>query len=246
MSHLDCLDDDARQDALSIMHRVRDQYEKPLQMPQRRKGKYIDPNVTFDDILNNDDVSERDSSKKGHPALLLCMPYFCLAPYSTYSPATPSEIYPLRTLLQSWHMSTAKKRDLQQAVCQLGYSPKDHVFHIPQIWCLILGNSKSTQMNRILPFHGRSFDQSPLIILDLLVSCTPSPPTDVKRGLSGIKVQAASTEDNHDVLRISDGGSRVWLLAVTNCMTWLVWSPSQKITWYGFLAHCLIGIHLQF
>lgn len=131
---------------MSIMHYVRDQHGKPLQMPQGKREKLLEPNVTIQSILGNDDTSERSFSKKEHPALLLCMPYFCLAPYSTYSPSQGSDFYPMRTLLQSWHMSTPKKRDLQQAICGLEYPTKGQIFHIPQIWCLILGNGKPSML----------------------------------------------------------------------------------------------------
>lgn len=141
---------------MSLLHHVRDRHEKPLQMPQGKKGKYLDFNFATHAILSNNDAFERDSSKKQPSALLLCMPYFCLAPYSTDSASQASESYPLRTLLQSWHMSTPKRRDLQQAICDLGYPTKGQVFHVPQIWCLILGNSKFKITLRT-PFYPENF-----------------------------------------------------------------------------------------
>lgn len=139
---------------MSIMHHVGDQHEKPLQMAHGKRGKYLEPNVTDHAILGNDNSSKHDSSKKEHSALLLCMPYFCLAPYSTYPSSQTSDFHPLRTLLQSWHMSTPKKRDLQQAICGLEYPTDGQIFHVPQIWCLILSNSKSSIMNWTSSCYG--------------------------------------------------------------------------------------------
>ncbi len=130
-----------------ILHQVRDRYEKPLQMPRGRRAKCLAPNVTIHATSSDESTTERDFSKKKRDAVLLCMPYFCLAPYSSSSSPQASDFYPLRTLLQYWHMSTPKKRDLQQAICGLEYSTEGHIFHIPQIWCLILGNSQSSIKN---------------------------------------------------------------------------------------------------
>lgn len=200
-----------------IMHYIRDQHEKPLKMPQEKREKRLEPNVTIQTKLGNDDTSERDFSKKEHPALLLCMPYFCLAPYSTYSPSQGSDFYPMRTLLHSWHMSMPKRRDLQQAICGLDYPTEGQMFHVPQIWCLVLDNDKST----IQQWTSSCCKNSSLTRIYLLVTCTHSPAADIKRGLSGTNLKPATTEDNHPHLRTSDGGSRLWLLSVE---TWLVWS----------------------
>lgn len=110
---------------------------------RERRGRYLEPNVTAHSFRNSDDASERSILAKERPALFFCMPYFGLAPYTTYVPSQTSTFYPLRTLLQSWHMSTSKKRDMQQAICDLQYPTKGYVFHVPQLWCLMLGDGGS-------------------------------------------------------------------------------------------------------
>lgn len=127
---------------MALMSYVRDQYEKPVSMLEGRKGRYLDHNLTSHVAPTSDEASEADTSKPKRSALFLSMPYFCLAPYTTYVPSNTSDFSPIKTLLQSWHPSTPKQRDLQQAVCTLPYSQKGHVFHVPQIWCLMLSNSE--------------------------------------------------------------------------------------------------------
>ena len=139
MLHMDCIDEDVKQDAMSLMHRVRDQHEKPIYMLQGRKGKYLDPGVTTAGILGSGHSPERDYRRRNRPAALLCMPYFCLAPYSDQPPSQASNFYPMRTLLQYSHVSTPKKRDLQQAITGLDLPKGGYIFHVPQMWCLILG-----------------------------------------------------------------------------------------------------------
>ena len=144
MSHLDRLEEAERRAAASIISDVRDRMEKPLHMPEKTVGKHLQPNVTFKPISKNDDASGiRTTSGQKASVSFLCIPYFLLAPYSTGTPLPTSSSYPLRTLLQSRHMSTPKKRDMQQAVRDLNYSKENCVFHVAQVWCLMLGDSKS-------------------------------------------------------------------------------------------------------
>ena len=121
---------------------MRDRNEKPLSMPHGKKGKYLDSDVMTAAVFSKGSTSKEDLKDKERSALFLCMPFFCLAPYSDYSPSQPSNFYPLRTLLQSSDMSTPKARDLQQAISSLDYPMKDCLFHVPQIWCLIIGNGR--------------------------------------------------------------------------------------------------------
>ncbi|KAL8791931.1 MAG: hypothetical protein Q9195_005507 [Heterodermia aff. obscurata] len=141
VSHLDCLEEAERKAAVITIGDVRDQFEKPLPIPGKTVGKYLQPNVAFRRFPLSDDTSgERDISRQEVSVIWLCLPYFWLAPYSTSAPLQKSSSYPLRTLLQSWHMSTPKNREMQQAICDLDYPKEDYVIHVPQFWCLIIGD----------------------------------------------------------------------------------------------------------
>ena len=151
MSHLDRLEEAERRAAASIIGDVRDRLEEPLYMPEKTVGKHLQPNFTSKPISKNDDAPGiRNTSGQKTSVSFLCIPYFLLAPYSTGTPLPRSSSYPLRTLLQSWHMSTPKQRDMQQAVRDLKYSKENYVFHVAQVWSLMLGDSKS---QRESPFN---------------------------------------------------------------------------------------------
>ena len=40
--HLNCLDEEAKEDAIALLNQVREAHEKPLQMPSGRRGKYLE------------------------------------------------------------------------------------------------------------------------------------------------------------------------------------------------------------
>lgn len=203
---------------MALMRHVRDQYEKPLSMPEGRKGRYLDHNLTSHVAPTSDEASEVGTSKHKPSVLFFSMPYFCLAPYTAYVPSNTSDFSPIKTLLQSWHISTPKQRDLQQAVCGLPYSTKGHVFHVPQIWCLMLSNSEPHSTLRY-------FDQRHSLLMGMietLITCMTSQSTADKPQWNGIRVRSVSPEEDQPQLRVSDGGTRVWLLAVKSCTTWTV------------------------
>lgn len=105
------------------------------------KGKYMEANMTDHPVLSSDaNFGQAQETTKDRTATLLCMPYFFVAPYVTEYPSNVPNFHPMRTLLQSSFISTPKKRDLQQAICNLENPEKGHCFHVPQIWCLILGD----------------------------------------------------------------------------------------------------------
>ena len=144
MSHLDCLEEAEKQATIALINAIRDEHEHPLRMPGKTGGRYLTSGIAFEPLSKNDDAPGKHRiSKQEASVSFLCMPYFLLAPYSSDAPSQASSWYPLRTLLQRWQMSTPKKREMQQAICDLHYSKEDYVFHVPQVWCLRLGDSKS-------------------------------------------------------------------------------------------------------
>lgn len=64
--------------------------------------------------------------------------------------------------------------------------------------------------------------------LDAVVSCVHSLGGDSQRGLSGIKEYPASRAEDQPQLLVSDGGTRLWIFAVENCTTWLVYPVYYK------------------
>ena len=73
---------------------------------------------------------------------LLCIPYFSLDRYTSQVLPQKSALHPVRTLLQTQYPSVSKERDMQQAVSLAAETPKDYCYHVPQLWSLILNDSK--------------------------------------------------------------------------------------------------------
>ena len=72
----------------------------------------------------------------------ICLPYFSLKQYGGLLSATNVALFPDQTLLQGQYSRATEQRDMQQAVCQLGTANRGECFHISQLWCLTLDNSK--------------------------------------------------------------------------------------------------------
>lgn len=87
-------------------------------------------------------VSQKGGGKRRKQKLLLiCIPYLHLTSYSPELPSNSNHLHPMKTLLQSKYSGVSKQRDLRQVVCALGSSQKDHCFHVPQLWCLVISDS---------------------------------------------------------------------------------------------------------
>ncbi|KAF2836198.1 hypothetical protein M501DRAFT_255269 [Patellaria atrata CBS 101060] len=102
-----------------------------------------------------------------------------------------SQIHPKRTLLQTRYPSARRERDMQQAVCKLPSTPKDHCFHVNQIWSLVLED-------------------------DLLITCAILPVHDLQR--DSLKIVYDSPISNFIQVCVDSG--RVYCIPLNECQTW--------------------------
>ena len=133
------LSDRERRDISGFLERVQKQYEKTFRTSQGPKGRYMQPNFMQENIISE----ARAQSRRGRNVRVLCLPYFLLKRYTAQPLPSKSPLHPIRTLLQSHFPSAGKELDLQQVICALADTPKEHCIHVPQLWCLILDDSKS-------------------------------------------------------------------------------------------------------
>lgn len=70
------------------------------------------------------------------------MPYYSLEKYMSPDLLPRPTSYPARTILQLRFPSESKERDMQQAITFAPETPKDFCYHAPQIWSLIVDESK--------------------------------------------------------------------------------------------------------
>ena len=131
------LTDDEKYKARKLLEDVKYQYEKPLNTFDGLQVTYVEA------VCSSAGVE--DDEKDEPPMLLLCLPYFELAPLFGKGPTQNSRVHQLRTLLQysSAHAPTSNDKDLQQAVCHLKSSIKGHCYHVSYLWCLFIGKGGS-------------------------------------------------------------------------------------------------------
>lgn len=111
--------------------------------------------------------SDKKATDESHVANWICIPYFRLQQYAESPLASNTALFPAQTLLQSQYSRSSQQRDMDQAVCQLGQVPRGYCFHISQLWCLIVGNSRyPSKTTPPLPFA----DTTPTS-LSLAVQC---------------------------------------------------------------------------
>jgi hypothetical protein len=119
------------------MNRVRKDLETSIRSHRGVIGNFMKPAYISrrGDRSTSDDVSDS--------AYLFCsVPYNQLAQYSSLDKLSNPQLHPRRTLLQKKYPSTPMQRDLQQVVCNIDGTPAGHCFHMPDLWCLIINDSK--------------------------------------------------------------------------------------------------------
>lgn len=116
--------------------------------PKGAKVGYMDPRsyeVPLKMMAKKSANAEQDLGS----ARWICIPYFSLELYSGLLGATNLASFPAQTLLQMQYSRNTPQRDMEQAVCQLGTGNRGECFHISQLWCIVIDNSK---MSFHMPF----------------------------------------------------------------------------------------------
>lgn len=131
------LTDEEKEKAKKLLEDVQKQYEKPLQTFEGIRASYVEA------VCCSAGVG--DERKEEPRIILLCLPYFELAPLFGKSLTQSSRVHQLRTLLQysNTHAPTSNSKDLQQAICHLDSSRKGHCYHVSSLWCLFIANGRS-------------------------------------------------------------------------------------------------------
>jgi hypothetical protein len=160
----------------------------------------------------------------------ICIPYFSLEQYSGLLAATSMSLFPAQTLLQVQYSRNTAVRDMEQAVVQLGNAERGECFHISQLWCLVIDNSKSHRS-----MHSSLTDD---FWIGLIVTCGTMKREDLFGQALEIKEHPSrvlATERKGSIL-VAYGDSVVWSLAVEECRTWFVSQPED--IFYAFDYCC--------
>ncbi|KAH8819883.1 hypothetical protein F5884DRAFT_762073 [Xylogone sp. PMI_703] len=127
-----------------ILATVKVKYDKPFQTSRNLKTRFMVPSF----IQHQAAGETRPKSLRPRVISWLCLPYFCLEKYFVPS-NLPESSHPMRTILQARFSLTAKKRDMEQAVCQLPGTPADYCFYIAQVWFLVIDDSWLISCSRL-------------------------------------------------------------------------------------------------
>lgn len=119
-----------------LLDRVQRQFEKAL--PHGLEGKYMQPGLVHVQYFHD----KHFKSQRRCQVTWLCIPFFCLETY--LPPSLPEKPlgHPLPSLLQARYSSITRDRDMCQDVCELKSAPKGSCFHVSQLWCLLVSDSK--------------------------------------------------------------------------------------------------------
>jgi len=165
-------------------------------------------------LQDNISGEKRPKASRARSISWLCVPYFRLDRYATPSSLKPSS-HPMRTLLQARYSLVQRKRDMEQAVCQVSGTPADHCFYIAQIWLLVLDDCAS-------PFFSQ-FVQDKLTQEALIVSCAQLPISSLQgESLKIIQNPLESSTILSQNILIYTKNSLLWSLPVSECQDWFV------------------------
>lgn len=166
-----------------------------------RNGWHMEPTVATETKDKTRPPAVSDDSA-GYGDLLFCsLPYFCLDQHCLTNMPRGARLHPSQPLLQSYHPSIGKQRDMQQAINHLQGIPDDHCFHISALWCLIIADQhivtcvKGLSAETILT---ESIKVQHILALSPVVTGTSTLPT---------------------VLQVLHE-NRLWLIPIDQCDTW--------------------------
>lgn len=121
-----------------LLIRIRKRFDKPINTSSKAKARYMLPCYAQEPIPTE---GRPISLSRTRTVSWMCVPYFCLAKYSSSAVAVRPSSHPIQTLLQARSSLIQKERDLQQAVRLLPDPPPSDV-HIAQVWFLVLDGCK--------------------------------------------------------------------------------------------------------
>ena len=124
-----------------VFDKIRTEFVRTLRTPQGGQSQYLKGSLVFENVQPARRSRSRDQK---HSIMFFSLPYFSLERITQPGASKKTAIHTPRTLLQVLYSSSDRNRELQQAVCQLTQTQKQHCFHVNQMWCLLLNESKNS------------------------------------------------------------------------------------------------------
>jgi hypothetical protein len=121
-----------------LFDKVRAESERTLRTPQGGESQYLEGNLVFNHIQS----AWSQSHTRKHSVMFFSLPYFRLEKFENRALNRKTNAHASRTLLQVLYSSSDRSRELQQAVCQLPQTKRNHGFHVDSAWCCMINDSK--------------------------------------------------------------------------------------------------------
>lgn len=123
-----------------LLFEVKKAYSKPIWTSKNATVRHMAPGFHQVPIRPDKFMTKESRSTQDH-ATWFSMPYLSLEKYSGLEASSDPAAYPTPTLLQASYARIAQKRDMAQVVRQVGVGSDTSCFHIPQLWCIVVGES---------------------------------------------------------------------------------------------------------
>lgn len=196
---------------------VKRQCVKSRYNPKGSRVGYMDPRSMEIPLKSEKKKGSSDDTSTGS-VKWICIPYFTLQQYSGLLAASNLASFPSQTLLQAQYTRTPQQRDMDQAVCQLGTANRGECFHIAQLWCLVLDNSKDS--------HAPTPRAIAKVRIGFLVTCGNISQADLQG--ESLQVKPEPSREPTTTASASSGrifvlyGDVTWSFTAAECPTWFV------------------------
>lgn len=186
--------------------------------PNGQKVGYIEPKMV-EISLEKPKYTQMEKQDANTPMVKwICIPYFALQEYSGLSAGTSTATFPNQTLLQMQYSRIPQQRDLDQAICQLGIAEKDECFHISQLWCVVIDNSKQTSHFSLIDIVEANYS-----IKGVLITCGEMAKSDLQgEAITFASELSPPTGSSTQRIFVKYGEALNWTFSVSECRTWFV------------------------
>ncbi|CRG89948.1 Dual oxidase 2 [Talaromyces islandicus] len=188
-----------RQAVSKLLRKVKNKYDSSLQVATHPTIRVMQPGfLTGVEWPADEQTSmQRTNRAMATNVAWICFPYFSLDQYQGLFSNPKKGAHPMHTLLQTRSSMTSMKREIKQAVCQVGDNTDKLCFHVGQLWCVVIDDS-------------------------FLVTCGRMPFTTLKGeavSLNSAPIPGPDLSDSPRIL-VAYGESVLWIFKAEECPTW--------------------------
>jgi hypothetical protein len=125
-----------------LLRKVKNKYDSPLKVANHPSIRIMQPGFLTGVVwpVEEQTATQRNNRTTATNVAWICFPYFSLDQYQGLFSNPKKGAHPMHTLLQTRSSLISMKREIKQAVCQVGDNEDKLCFHVGQLWCLVIGD----------------------------------------------------------------------------------------------------------